>query len=115
MAHEMIEEGKLANEKQKNIQAAAEFWADMRKTHGFLNQTAGLEVQVAAMTEESVRKPGLLQNNKWKPPSRAGTTQKEERDQTMNTKIRLPTPWMPPQDKPKAPRHPPVNTQSQSQ
>jgi hypothetical protein len=26
MAHEMIEEGKLASEKQKNIQAAAEFW-----------------------------------------------------------------------------------------
>jgi hypothetical protein len=58
MAHEMIEEGKLANEKQKNIQAAAEFWADMRTTHGFLNQAAGLEVQVAAMTEEAVRKPG---------------------------------------------------------
>jgi hypothetical protein len=58
MAHEMIEEGKLANEKQKNIQAAAEFWADMRKTHGFLNQAAGLKVQVAAMTEEAVRKPG---------------------------------------------------------
>ena len=31
MDHEMIEEGKLAREKQKNIQAAAEFWADMRK------------------------------------------------------------------------------------
>ena len=30
----------------------------MRKTNGFLNQAAGLEVQVAAMTEEAVRKPG---------------------------------------------------------
>jgi hypothetical protein len=48
----------LASEKQKNIQAAAEFWADMRKTHGFLNQDAGLNVQVAAMTEEAARDPG---------------------------------------------------------
>jgi len=37
MTHEMIEEGKLASEKQKNIQAAAEFLADMRQTHGFQN------------------------------------------------------------------------------
>ena len=58
MAHEMIEEGKLASEKQKNIQAAAEFWADMRKTDGFQNQPADLNVQVAAMTEEAAREPG---------------------------------------------------------
>jgi hypothetical protein len=58
MTHEMIEEGKFASEKQKNIQTAAEFWADMRKTHGFLNQAAGLNVQVAAMTEEAAREPG---------------------------------------------------------
>ena len=58
MAHEMIEEGKLASEKQKNIQAAAEFWADMRKTHGFLNQAAGLNVQEAAITDETVRESG---------------------------------------------------------
>jgi hypothetical protein len=51
MTHEMIEEGKLASEKQKNIQAAAEFWADMRQTHGFQNQAAGLKVQAAAVTE----------------------------------------------------------------
>jgi len=57
MAHEMIEEGKLASEKQKNIQAAAEFWADMRKTHGFLNQAADPNVQVAAMTDEAAREP----------------------------------------------------------
>ena len=30
----------------------------MRKTHGFLNQDAGLNVQVAAMTEEAARDPG---------------------------------------------------------
>jgi hypothetical protein len=58
MAHEMIEEGKLASEKQKNIQAAAEFWADMRQTHGFQNQATGLNVQAAAMTEVSAREPG---------------------------------------------------------
>jgi hypothetical protein len=54
----MIEEGKLASEKQKNIQAAAEFWADMRQTHGFQNQATGLNVQAAAMTEVSAREPG---------------------------------------------------------
>ncbi len=54
----MIEEGKLASEKQKNIQAAAEFWADMRQTHGFQNQAAGLNVQAAAMTEAAAREPG---------------------------------------------------------
>jgi hypothetical protein len=58
MAHEMIEEGKFAREKQKNIQASAEFWADMRKTDGFQNQAAGLNAQVAAMTEKAAREPG---------------------------------------------------------
>ena len=54
----MIQEGKLASEKQKNIQAAAEFWADMRKTHGFLNQAADPNAQVATMTDEATREPG---------------------------------------------------------
>jgi len=59
MTHEMIEEGKLASEKQKNIQAVAEFWADMRQTHGFQNQAAGLKVQAAAVTEVArAREPG---------------------------------------------------------
>jgi len=59
MTHEMIEEGKLASEKQKNIQAAAEFWADMRKTHGFQNQAASLKIQAVAVTEVArAREPG---------------------------------------------------------
>ena len=47
--------------------------------------------EVAAMTDEAAREPGLLQNNKWKPPSRAGRIQKEERDQMLNPKPRLST------------------------
>jgi hypothetical protein len=59
MTHEMIEEGKLASEKQKNIRAAAEFWADMRQTHGFQNQATGLKVQADAVTEVArAREPG---------------------------------------------------------
>ena len=42
----MIEEGKLANEKQKNIQAATEFWADMRQTHGFQNQAGAVKLKL---------------------------------------------------------------------
>ena len=34
-----------ASEEQKNIQAVAEFWADMRLTKGFQNQAAGPQVQ----------------------------------------------------------------------
>ena len=59
MTHEMIEEGKLASEKQKNIQGVAEFWADMRQTHGFQHQSAGLKVQAVAVTEVArAREPG---------------------------------------------------------
>jgi hypothetical protein len=59
MTHEMIEEGKLASEKQKNIQVAEEFLADMRQTHGFQNQEAGLKVQATAVTEVArAREPG---------------------------------------------------------
>ena len=55
----MIEEDKLASEKQKNIQTAAEFWADMRKTHGFQNQSASLKFQAVAVTEVArAREPG---------------------------------------------------------
>ena len=92
MAHEMIEEGKLASEKQKNIQAAAEFWADMRQTHGFQNQAAGLNVQAAAMTEVAAREPGSSSKQQVEALPRAGRIQKEEGDQTMNTKIRLTSP-----------------------
>jgi hypothetical protein len=58
MAHEMKEEGKLASEKQKNIQAATEFWADMRQTHGFQNQATVLNVQAVSMTEVAAQEPG---------------------------------------------------------
>jgi hypothetical protein len=40
-----------ASEEQKNIQAASEFWAVMRHTHGFQNQAAGPRVQTAAANE----------------------------------------------------------------
>jgi hypothetical protein len=33
------------------VQAAVEFWAVMRHTHGFQNQAAGPQVQVAAANE----------------------------------------------------------------
>jgi hypothetical protein len=58
MAHEMIDEGKLASEKQKNIQAATEFWADMQQTDGFQNQPEGPKVQTVAVTEVAARAPG---------------------------------------------------------
>ena len=48
-----------ASEKQKNIQAAAEFWAVMRQTHGFQNQAEGLKVQAEPVTEVArTREPG---------------------------------------------------------
>ena len=75
----MIEEGKLASEKQKNIQAAAEFWADMRKTHGFLNQAADPNVQVAAMTDEAAREPGSSSKQQVEAPF-------ESRDKTKRRK-----------------------------
>jgi hypothetical protein len=56
-----------ASEKQKNIQAAAEFWATMRQTHGFQNQDEGLKVQDAAVTEVTIESLGLLQSNKYRP------------------------------------------------
>ena len=40
-----------ASEEQKNVQAAAEFWAAMRHTHGFQNQAAGPQVQAVAVNE----------------------------------------------------------------
>ena len=54
----MIDEGKLASEKQKNIQAATEFWVDMRQTDGFQNQSEGLKVQAVSVTEVASREPG---------------------------------------------------------
>ena len=43
----------------KNTQAAAEFWAVMRQTHGFQNQAEGLKVQAVAVTEVArAREPG---------------------------------------------------------
>jgi hypothetical protein len=84
MAHEMIEEGKLASEKQKNIQAAAEFWADMRKTHGFLNQATDLNVQVAAMTDEDAREPGSSSKQLMEAPfeSRKNPKRRKRSDDT---------------------------------
>jgi len=84
MAHEMIEEGKLASEKQKNIQAAAEFWADMRKTHGFLNQAADLNVQVAAMTDVATREPGSSSKQQMEAPfeSRENPKRRKRSDDT---------------------------------
>jgi len=40
-----------ASEEKKNVQAAAEFWAVLRHTHGFQNQAAGPQVQSAAANE----------------------------------------------------------------
>jgi hypothetical protein len=42
-----------ANEEQKNVQATAEFWAAMRQTNGFQNQTTGPQFQA-----EVVETPG---------------------------------------------------------
>jgi hypothetical protein len=48
-----------ASGEHKNIQASAEFWADMRQTHGFQNQAEGLKVQAAVVTEVArAREPG---------------------------------------------------------
>jgi hypothetical protein len=40
-----------ASEENKNIQAAAEFWAVMRQTHGFQNQPTGIQAQAEAANE----------------------------------------------------------------
>jgi len=40
-----------ASEEKKNVQAATEFWAVMRHTHGFQNQAAGPQVQAAAAND----------------------------------------------------------------
>ena len=40
-----------ASEQQKNVQAAAEFWAVMRQTHGFQNLPTGPQVQSASTNE----------------------------------------------------------------
>jgi hypothetical protein len=76
-----------ANEEQKNVQAAAEFWAAMRQTNGFQNQTTGPQFQAEAVNAPLVRSQGLPLGNKRRPPSRARGIQKEEGDQTMNTII----------------------------
>jgi hypothetical protein len=48
-----------ASEEHKNIQAAAEFWAAMRQTHGFQHQAVSLQVQEVAMIEVAhTREPG---------------------------------------------------------
>jgi len=68
-----------ASEEHKNIQAAAEFWATMRQTHGFQNQAEGLKVQAAVVTEvarsalvalkktRALESPILLSSNKCRP------------------------------------------------
>jgi hypothetical protein len=115
MAHEMIEEGKLANEKQKNIQASAEFWADMRKTDGFLNQTSGLEVQVAAMTEEAVRKPGSSSKQQVEAPFESRENPKRRKRSDDEYKNPTTHSLDATTKQTKSNTTPPVNTQSQPQ
>jgi hypothetical protein len=115
MAHEMIEEGKLASEKQKNIQAAAEFWADMRKTHGFLNQAADPNVQVAAMTDEAAREPWSSSKQQVEAPFESRENPKRRKRSDDEYKNPTTHSLDATTKQTKSNTTPPVNTQSQPQ
>ena len=109
-----------ASEEKKNVQAATEFWAVMRATHGFQNQAEGLKVQAAAVTEVArAREPGSCSKQQveahlesQKNPKRRRRSDDEYKNPTNHS---LDTITVTTKSTKSDTENPPVNTQNQSQ
>jgi hypothetical protein len=84
-----------ASEEQKNVQAAAAFWAVMRQTHGFQNQAAGPQVPATAVNRVATStEPETPSRQSAEALLESQGNTKRRRDLPMTTQTRLITHWI---------------------